>query len=211
MIGKPSNVPVEVVLFDLGGVLIRIDFGRVFARWGRDASCVSAELAARFAMDKAYAAHERGEIDFAAYCRHLRRGLGIDLDDAAMLNGWNDIFIGLVPGIEDVLAEASCRWPLYGFSNTNAVHRVEWTARFGSALSPLREVHCSHILGMRKPDREAYCHVARLIGVTPPAMLFFDDSLENVAGATAAGLRARWIDPAGDVAAQIRAALASMV
>ncbi len=210
MIGKPTEVPVEALLFDLGGVLLRIDFGRVFARWGREASCAPAELAARFAMDEAYAAHERGEIDFSAYCRHLRHELGIALDDAAMLEGWNDIFIGPVPWIDEVLAEASSRWPLYGFSNTNAVHRTTWTARFGSLLSPIREIHCSHVLGMRKPDREAYCHVARLIGVAPSAILFFDDSPENVAGATAAGLRARWIDPGGDVAMQLRSALNSV-
>lgn len=205
-----SSPPVEAVLFDLGGVLVDIDFARVFAHWARASGRQPEELAARFCPDEGYAAHERGEIDFPGYCRHLRRGLGIDLDDAALLEGWNAIFVGMVPGIGAVLAEAAGRWPLYGFSNTNAAHHATWSARFGPDLTPLRRIYCSHALGLRKPEPQAFRHVAGLLGVRTSAILFFDDVAENVAGAAAAGLQARPVDPKGDVPAQIRAALATL-
>jgi len=202
-----SKIPVEAVLFDLGGVLIDIDFGRVFAHWGRACGRSAADLAGRFVMDGGYVAHERGEIDFAGYCGHLRRGLAVDLDDAALLAGWNDIFIGVVPGIETVLADAARRWPLYGFSNTNTVHHDLWSIRYASALAPLRHLYCSHALGARKPDPAAFRQVAGHIGLEPASILFFDDTAENVTGAMAVGMRARLIDPKGNVVEQVRAAL----
>ena len=207
MKAERSGVPVEAVLFDLGGVVVGIDFSRVFAHWARASGSQAADLAARFAMDDGYTAHERGEIDFAGYCGHLRRGLSIDLDDAALLAGWNDIFIGVVPGIEDVFGEVLWRWPLYGFSNTNAVHHDVWSVRYAATLAPLRRMYCSHALGARKPDPAAFRLVAGDIGLDPASILFFDDTAENIVGAAAAGMQAYLIDPKGDVPAQVRAIL----
>lgn len=204
----PSDTPIEAVLFDLGGVLLGIDFGRAFAHWARAARCSQDALANRFVMGRGYIAHERGEIDFAGYCGHLRRELSIGLDDATLLAGWNDIFAGVVPGIEAVLADAALRWPLYGFSNTNAAHHAIWSTRYERLLAPLRHVYCSHALGARKPDAAAFRLVAGHIGVDPESILFFDDTVENVAGAAAVGMRARHVDPKGDIPAQVHAALA---
>lgn len=56
-------------------------------------------------------------------------------------------------------------------------------------------------LGIAKPDPAVFRLVCDRLGVTPTATLFIDDLPENVAGATAAGLRAhRHVDRSGTVA-----------
>src|SRR5262249_51914286 len=58
-----SPGPVHALLFDLGGVVIEIDFDRVLARWALHAGTDFAALKSRFSFDPSYQRHERGEID----------------------------------------------------------------------------------------------------------------------------------------------------
>ena len=50
----------KAILFDLGGVLIDLAPSRVFEHWGKAASVTPASLAARWKIDEAYKAHEKG-------------------------------------------------------------------------------------------------------------------------------------------------------
>ncbi|MDA0241309.1 MAG: HAD family phosphatase [Proteobacteria bacterium] len=209
MTGRRSGAKVEALLFDLGGIVITIDWERVFARWA-PTPAERDRLRARFAMDEPYCRHERGELAFAGYAKHLRQHLQIDLDDAAMLDGWNDIFVGPVPGMADVLAAAGRRWPMDVFSNTNAVHQMTWTTRYADILAPFRDIYSSSALGVRKPEPEAFRLVAGRMGTAPERILFFDDTEENIDGARAAGLQAVRIDPTGDVAGTIGGVLESV-
>ena len=78
---------VEALLFDLGGVVIEIDFGRAVASWAAAAGVPVDDIRARFSFDEAYQRHERGEIAGEEYFAALRsslRTLRIDLPDAAL-------------------------------------------------------------------------------------------------------------------------------
>ena len=68
---------VDALLFDVGGVVIRIDFNRAFVRWAALASCDAALLRQRFSQDPPYQRHERGEIGVADYFASLRTSLGM--------------------------------------------------------------------------------------------------------------------------------------
>ena len=70
--------PIDALLFDLGNVVIRIDFERVFARWAAHAGCDAALLREKFSHDEPYQRHERGEIEAAAYFASLRNSLGVE-------------------------------------------------------------------------------------------------------------------------------------
>ena len=51
---------VRALLFDLGGVVIEIDFDRVLKRWEGMSALSFDELKAKFHFDAAYEQHERG-------------------------------------------------------------------------------------------------------------------------------------------------------
>ncbi len=195
--------PVEALLFDLGGVVFDVYFARVTARWAEHAGCDPALVAARYSHDEAYEKHERGEIDAAAYFAALRKSLGIDISDAQFLDGWNAIFGGPIPGTETWIGAACARLPCYAFSNTNRAHADHWQPLYAQTMKPFRRVFLSSEIGLRKPDRAAFEHVAREIDVPTPRILFFDDALANVEGARAAGLQAVHVRSNADVAAAL--------
>ncbi|HEV2650537.1 MAG TPA: HAD family phosphatase, partial [Rhizomicrobium sp.] len=161
------------------------------------------QVSSRWSQDDPYKRHERGTIDANAYFASLRNSLGIDLSDEQFLDGWNAIFAGVVPGIEEQLRMAGKRWPLYVFSNTNPAHEAHFIPAYADTLKHFRKLYLSSSIGLRKPDRAAFEYVAHDIGVAPANILFFDDVLENVEGARAAGFQAIQALSSADVAAAL--------
>jgi len=195
---SPSRA-LDALLFDLGGVVIGVDWGRVFQAWARAGQVPATQIAARFAFDERYEAHERGEIGAADYCAHLRSALGVALADDDLLAGWNCLFVGAVPAMPALLERLARVLPLYALSNTNRAHLDYWQPRYGGLLEPFSAVYCSCELGVRKPDAAAFGEVAKRIGVAPERILFFDDTEANVLGARQAGLPAAEVHSAADV------------
>ena len=190
----------DAIMFDLGGVVLDIDPRRAVARWAQAASCDVALLQARPHHGDAGRLYETGQITDAAYFQHLRTSLGIDLSDAAFLDGWNAIFVGEMPGISGVLAKVAANRPLYAFSNTNPAHQAYFSTRFADVLGHFRQVFTSSDIGLRKPDAAAFEYVVKAIGAPAERILFFDDSLANVEGARACGLKAVHVTSGSTVA-----------
>ena len=190
----------DVLLFDLGRVVLDISFDKVMVTWARHAGCEPAELASRFVVNDSFKHHEIGKIDDAAFFASLRQSLGIGITDAQFLEGWNAIFTGEMPGIAPLLQGAAKRLPLYAFSNTNPAHVAHFSQAYADVLGHFREIFLSSSIGLRKPDAEAYDHVVKAIGVPASRILFFDDSAANIEGARARGLCAIHVTSTDDVA-----------
>ncbi len=190
----------DALLFDLGRVVIDIDFSKALSCWAAHAGCTSSDIAARFVRDEAYRRHEVGTISDAEYFASLRAALGIAISDEAFLEGWNAIFAGEMPGIAPLLARAGARMPLYAFSNTNRPHVAHFSTVYADILRHFRTVFLSSTIGLRKPDAAAYDHVIKAIGAPAGRIVFFDDLAENIEGARASGLKAVQVRSSEDVA-----------
>jgi HAD superfamily hydrolase (TIGR01509 family) len=195
----------EALLFDLGRVVLDIDFSRALDCWAGHAGCEPAQLIGRFTQNDIYKRHERGEISDAEFFAALRGSLGIDVSDAQFLEGWNAIFAGEMPEIAALLARAARRLPLYALSNTNRAHAAHFSQAFAEVLGHFRKMFLSSTIGLRKPDAAAYDHVVKEIGVPAGRIVFFDDVMENIEGARARGLQAVHVTSTRDVADALEA------
>jgi putative hydrolase of the HAD superfamily len=204
---SPSLIPnsADALLFDLGRVVLDVDFNRTLACWAGHAGCEPADIVARFAQNDIYKRHERGEISDAEFFAALRDSLGIDVTDAQFLEGWNAVFAGEMPEIAPLLARAAQRLPLYAFSNTNRAHEAHFSRAFAQVLGHFRKIFLSSTIGLRKPDAAAYDHVVKEIGVPAERIVFFDDVMENIEGARARGLQAVHVTSTRDVAEALAA------
>ena len=194
-----GDTPVRALLFDLGGVVIKLDFNGAFRLWASRAGCDPSPIAERFSIDSPYEQHERGEIPASSYFATLRRSLGIDLSDEDFTEGWNDVYVGPVPGMTEVLSVAQRHLPLFAFTNSNPTHKSVWEHLYAKELRPFKTIFVSSDLRTRKPDPEAFHLVARRMGFEPGEVLFFDDGPENVEGARTAGMQSVLVGSIRDV------------
>jgi FMN phosphatase YigB (HAD superfamily) len=203
----PSLSPgsADALLFDLGRVVLDIDFARAAAVWARHGKCDIADINARFSSDEALRQYESGKIDDATYFAGLRKMLGVDITHAQLLEGWNAIFIGEIPGIAPLLKRAAKHLPLYALSNTNPPHIAHFSKAHAEVLGHFREMYLSSTIGLLKPDAAAYDHVVKAIGAPASRIVFFDDLAENIQGARAYGLSAVHVKSSEDVAQALTA------
>jgi len=191
--------PTRALLFDLGGVLIDIDFERVFEAWARHSVLGLQEIRQRFMADTAYERHERGEMDGASYLSHLRGLLEIHAPERAVRDGWNSVFVGEISDTVALVRTARQGLPCFAFTNTNRIHQQAWSAAYPDVVTLFDEIFVSSELGLRKPERRSFAAVAQRIGLEPAEILFFDDMRQNVEGARSLGMRAVQVTQPEDV------------
>ena len=195
---------IQALLFDLGGVVVEIDFNRAFAHWQPISRLSLAELKAAFTFDVPYQRHERGEITANEYFAHLAQHLQLQDDPARIAEGWNSIFIAEITETRRMVEAARAKLPCYAFTNTNPAHKAAWSAKFPGVVQAFDHIFVSSEIGYRKPDRSAFEFVARSVGVPKESILFFDDTLENVEGALASGLEVVHVRGPADVKAALQ-------
>jgi glucose-1-phosphatase len=195
----PQPHEIDALLYDFGGVLIEIDFDWIFERWAELAGVPFEQVKGRFKHGGAYRRHERGEIDLAAYYQALRGELGVNLTDEQFTDGWQRVFGPEHPQVVEAVRRLAPRIPQYLLSNTNLTHYEYFRRRYADALAPLRRLFVSCGMDARKPDRAAYEHVSREIGVPPDRIYFLDDTAANIEGAQAIGMKAAHIRSPDDV------------
>lgn len=137
-----THANIEALVFDLGGVLIDIDFNRVFAHWQQISNLTLTEIQAKYTHDAAYQQHERGEISANAYFEYLREHLQLHDNLPEIAAGWNAIFVGEISATLDLIAQVRHNYPCYAFSNTNAIHQSVWTHRYPSLQELLNRSLC---------------------------------------------------------------------
>lgn len=194
---KPRRV--EALLFDMGGVVIDIDFDRAFRNWERQSRLSFNEIRTRFSMDAAYERHERGEINASEYFDHLRDELALEGSDEDIALGWNAIYVDEITDTLNAILSVRDKLPCFAFTNSNPTHQCAWMTAYPAVVAAFDRVFVSSELRLRKPERAAFDAIAEATGVRSPAILFFDDTEENVEGARAAGLQAVHVQAPSDV------------
>ena len=187
---------IEVVLFDLGGVLV--DFGGVGPMKELAGIEHDDELWRRWLTCRWVRSFERGQCsadDFAA-------GVVADWDLSVAPDEFLTAFASWpgapLPGADALLASVRRVMPAGCLSNTNALHWDHQVARW-PILDRFDFRFLSFEMGCLKPDREVFDRVAGQIPASPQRVLFLDDNVINVDGALAAGfcaMQARGVEEA---------------
>lgn len=182
-------------IFDMGNVIIDIDFKRVLGVWSHLSGTPLATLTERFKMGEVFQQHERGEISDEQFAADLCNEMGIALSFEQFSAGWHAVFVGLRPEVITLfqkLREEGHR--VVVLSNTNRLHLDFWPQHFPEIEANTDAMYLSQNLGMRKPEPEIFQHVLEKEGFTADQAVFFDDVAENIEAARAAGIEAVWVE-----------------
>jgi glucose-1-phosphatase len=178
---------VDLVLFDLGGVLIEVSGVRGMLELTGMGS--EEELWRRWLACPWVRRFESGGCSETEFAAGVVADWRLDLSPAAFLDAFRDWPTGPLPGATELVAQTRASVATGCFSNTNALH---WHGHISAwPMAGLFDHRfLSFELGLLKPDVAAFAHVAGLLEVPAGRVLFLDDNPVNVAGAAAAGFQA---------------------
>jgi putative hydrolase of the HAD superfamily len=178
-------------IFDLGNVIVDIDFKRVLGVWSKLSGVPLATLSKRFTMGEAFQQHERGEISDEDFARQLSDEMGLSLSFEQFTEGWQAVFVTLRPEVVAImhkLREEEHR--VVVLSNTNRLHCHYWLQNYPEVTAAANHLYLSQDLGMRKPEARIYQHVLNAEKMPAGQAIFFDDVEANIIAARIEGITA---------------------
>ncbi|WP_312952497.1 glucose-1-phosphatase [Superficieibacter sp.] len=176
-------------IFDLGNVIVDIDFNRVLGAWSDFSRVPLATLKQSFTMGEAFHQHERGEISDEAFAQALCAQMNLPLSFEQFSHGWQAVFVALRPDVIDImhkLREQGHR--VVVLSNTNRLHTVFWPDEYPEIREAADHIYLSQEMGMRKPEARIYQQVLQAEGFSAADTVFFDDNVDNIEGANQSGI-----------------------
>ena len=185
-----DDEPVELVLFDLGGVLI--DFAGVAPMKELAGITDDDELWRRWLSCRWVRNFERGGCSADEFAAGMVDDWDLPLEPRAFLDAFRSWPGGPLPGAAALVEEVQRTMPAGCLSNTNALHWEDHFARW-PILDAFEFRFLSFELGIVKPDRELFDRVAELLPAPPGRVLFLDDNAINVEGASSAGFVAKQV------------------
>ena len=195
---KPSDF--DVLLFDLGGVLIDFagfdELGRLLP--GRPDR---GEVRSRWIESISVQQFERGAVTPLEFACGVIGELELDLSPDDFIARFVEWARGPYPGARSLLAQLRTTHRLACLSNSNELH----TPLHRRSMEPLMDSYFfSDELGMVKPDPEIFEQVARDLGAAPHRIVFFDDTPVNVEDSLNASFVAYQTDGIAQLSARLQ-------
>ena len=185
---------IKNIIFDLGGVLINIDFKlteQAFAKLGfHDFS----KHITQFHITRLFEDYETGKINDAGFINRIQQLAPHPITENEIIHAWNALLLDFPPERIELLKKIKQQYRIFLLSNTNALHHTEFQKRFfaltgGQLEDVFDKTYYSQTTGMRKPNAEIYQLVVDENKLNPSETLFIDDTASNFSGAEQVGLQ----------------------
>lgn len=182
---------VELLLFDLGGVLVDFAGPRELGQFLRTPAS-PAEILDRWIGCPHTQDFERGRISPREWAERFVRDWDIHLEPEEFLLEFKTWSNCILPGTRELLASLRPRYRLAALSNANEVH-WERNANELNVLDLFEFAISSHQVGLCKPDPAIFEVAINRARVAPDHVMFFDDLAVNVAAACELGILGRQV------------------
>jgi len=185
---------IKAVLFDLGGVIIDVDYQKTIDAFTDLGVKNASDLYNQFDQSRLFDSFETGEVSSDYFIDQLSALVQHSIPREQIVDAWNAM-IGEFPVeklhlIQEISSKISC----YMLSNTNEIHLDKaMNALQNTSFSNLelffKECYFSHLIGKRKPEVDTFSWVASQLGMLTEDILFIDDSPQHIEGAQKSGMQ----------------------
>jgi putative hydrolase of the HAD superfamily len=186
---------IKNIIFDLGGVLLNIDFSiteKAFRDLGVDQF---SEMFTQHHSNDLFVQLETGSISSEAFYEAFRRGTGTELSDESIKKAWNALLLDFrIPSLT-WLESIKDKYRIFLFSNTNQIHHDAFIESYkhltgnGDFDAFFEKAYYSQNLGMRKPNPEPFLHILKEQHLLANETLFIDDTIKNIETARSLGMQ----------------------
>lgn len=182
---------IEVVLFDVGGVLLEVHGIAVLMEW-LEHRLTPEDIWRLWFASPVVREFESGRIEAEQFAAGMLDELRLEMAPSAFLESFVTWPVRLYPGALELLARIPSRYRRAVLSNTNALHwpRVADELGLGAAFE---QCFASHLIGKIKPDAQAFEHAVEALACDPGRILFLDDNLVNIEAARSLGMHAEQV------------------
>jgi glucose-1-phosphatase len=188
---------IKNIIFDLGGVLLNIDFDKTKKAFEKLGIQHFDSLYTKETANPVFELLETGHLSDTDFYAALQQYCSPGTSFLQIQQAWNDILVGFRKESVAHLSVLKEKYNLYLLSNTNHIHHAEFTKMFTREIdgqpfdSLFTTAYYSHTLQKRKPYPETYLYVLANAGLMAEETLFIDDAVANIEGAVQAGLHTR--------------------
>jgi putative hydrolase of the HAD superfamily len=188
-----NQPPIEVILFDLGNVILPFNHYQIAERLSRFSQRKEFQDPQRifpflFDFEKgAVNGYEVGKVSSIQFFNFLKEYLHLSLSFEGFIPLWNDIFTE-DQGVSEIIRSLKGRKKLGLISNTNPLHFDYILAKF-PVVQIFDKWILSHKAGFKKPAVEIFQKAIEWASVEPEKILFIDDIKGHVEVAVSLGMR----------------------
>lgn len=174
----------DTILFDLGGVLIRVTGISTMMEWS---GLPTEQFWERWLASPTVRGFESGQISSELFASLLVDEFDLPVDASDFLNQFSNWLAGPYPGAAELLKTLTPYYRLVSLSNTNALHWERMVNEM-DLLEGFDFNFPSHQTGLLKPDKQAFNYVCEALDAKPENILFLDDNQVNVDAAASVGI-----------------------
>ena len=189
------------IVFDLGGVLLDIDFGRLEKAFSALGFQDFSSNVSRFKQDPLFDDYETGKIDSQVFLDSLVKYIESNPNSDAVCEAWNAL-LGEFPRVRlELIKNLRKKYRVSLLSNTNELHQqaidgyLQTTYGVRTLPELFDKAYFSYKLGLRKPDPCIFLYVAEDAGIPASETLFIDDTPGHIRSASESGFRTFLADP----------------
>lgn len=186
---------IKNVIFDLGVVLLEVNYQDTIEAFSSLGLESPEEAFSKQKQDDFFRRYERGQISESDFLIGLSARIG-GAEKEKLKDAWCAMLGELPKEKYDFIRELSGEYRLFILSNTNYTHQV-WFERkiqeqygWKSFSDCFEFIGYSHQINQRKPDEAAFKYLLEEFDLNPVETLFIDDTLEHVEGARKLGVLA---------------------
>lgn len=180
---------VKALIFDLGRVLVNVDFDMGYSRMAALSGLSVDEVRERLQDSRLAYAFESGLMPAEEFASRVSELMGVAPSYQEFGELWYSVFHEgpIIP--EQFIARLHERYRLVLLSNTNALHYEMLEERL-PVLKHFDAYTLSYKLGSQKPSAAIYRDAVVKAGCAPRECFYTDDIQEYIDGARAAGIQA---------------------
>jgi FMN phosphatase YigB (HAD superfamily) len=186
---------IKNIIFDLGGVVININYQLTLSEFSK---------LGLTNIDNTYTQHKQlpfidnydtGKISSEKFISEFSKVLTPGTTNQQIIDAWNAMLLDFPQERAELILKLKSRYRTFLLSNTNELHIkyffdcIREKYGYEGMKTFFEKEYYSHIIGMRKPNKEIFGFVLRENGLIASETLFIDDTLQHVEGARMAGLR----------------------
>ena len=186
---------IKNIVFDLGGVLIDLDFKSAINGLQKAGFANVKEQLQAFDREGIFQKFEVGEISADEFRTAIRENAIVTLTDTEINNLWNLMLLEIPREKLELILDLRSKYMVYLLSNTNSIHwdyvcKNAFNYRGFRVNDYFEETFLSFEMHLAKPDKAIYKKMLNDANLLPEETLFIDDSEANCKAAAEVGIHA---------------------